>query len=76
MVNYFNAVHAFRQLTKSDDKGQKFGKISKSLNAIHTTREDLDYSSAEIIDIENDAPELFSNYPITIQSGMKKNEWN
>jgi hypothetical protein len=37
MVNYFNAVHAFRQLTKSDDKGQKFGKISKSLNAIHTT---------------------------------------
>jgi len=70
MANYFDAVHAFRPLTRSDDKGQKLGKISKSLNPIHTTREGLDYFSVEITGITstqylieaygNDAIELFS----------------
>jgi hypothetical protein len=69
MANYFDAAHAFRQLTRSDDKGQKLGKINKSLDAIHTTSEGLDYFSVEITSITgtqylieaygNDAIELF-----------------
>ena len=77
MTNYFDAVHAFRQLTRSDDKGQKLGKISKSLNAI---REGFDYFSVEITGITgtqylieaygNDAIELFS------EMANRNSEWD
>jgi hypothetical protein len=48
MSIYFDAVHALRQLTRSNDKGQKLGKISNSLNTIHTTWKGLDYFSVEV----------------------------
>jgi hypothetical protein len=70
MATYFDAVHAFRHLTRSDDKGQKLGKINRSLKSIHTSWEGLDYFSVEIIGITgtqylieaygNDAIELYS----------------
>ena len=70
MSIYFDAVHALRQLTRSDDNGQKLGKISNSLNTIHTTWEGLEYFSVEVTDVTgtqylieaygNDAIELYS----------------
>jgi hypothetical protein len=70
MSIYINAVHALRQLIRSNDKGEKLGKISNSLNTIHTTWEGLDYFSMEVTDVTgtqylieaygNDAIELYS----------------
>jgi hypothetical protein len=51
MAIYNNAIHALRQLTSANDKGQKLGKISNSLNSIHTTWEGLDYFSVEVTDV-------------------------
>jgi hypothetical protein len=70
MAIYINATHALRQLTRANDKGQKLGKISNSLNTIHTTWEGLDYFSVEVTDVTgtqylieaygHDAIELYS----------------
>ena len=69
MSIYIDAVHALRQLTRSNDKGHKLGNISNSLNIIHKTRIGLDYFSVEVTDVTgtqylieaygNDAIELY-----------------
>ena len=51
MSIYIDAVHALRQLTRSNDKGHKLGNISNSLNTIHKTRIGLDYFSVEVTDV-------------------------
>ena len=70
MPIYIDAVHALRQLIRSNDTGEKLGKISNSLNTIHTTWEGLDYFSVEVTHVTgtqylieaygNDAIELYS----------------